>query len=256
MKSITEHSTLLALLALPLMISVCHSATTDNQVPQISEKLRPIPGMFERNVVLLTGINFETGKPVIVNAMNGQIVQPCTPPAPANNPPSSNGGGGGGVSTGGPIGRALAGINKPCIASVGSAPVEVLNAIEASQQIMGGTMKKGDKEVPARFAVSVTALYPGSDCVTYISGGNQYQVCSSLQADCQTLLPLSAYGYLPEVHRRNIRNTCRQFPAVWRNPDCTHLKPVYRSPAMPYSLNYERYIYDSCKYQGGWGTRP
>lgn len=247
----------MTLVSLMLVSNVCHSATTTDLTPQISEKYRPIPGMFEQDVILLTGINFKTGKPVIVDAMTGQIVQPCVPtPPPTNNTPSIPIGGGGGGITPGNIGRVLAAVSKPCIASVSSASPEVLSAIDSSERIYDGAMRKNGKDVAARFAISVTALYKGSDCVSYISGGNEYEVCSTLQNDCKALLPLSVYGYLPESNRRGVRNTCRQFPSIWRNPDCTNLKPVYRNPAMPYNLNYERYIYDSCKYQGGWGTRP
>lgn len=243
------------LLSLPLVSCVCNSETKyDDEVPQISETTRPIPGLFEKNVVLITGIDFKSGQPVVLSPLSSQEIQPCTPSTPKDYPNTSKRANPKVVQEAA-LNRILNANSQPCTTKIDQEKIspEIWSAIQASEKIIEGTIVKDGKDIPARFVTSVSALYPGSNCVTYISGGKQYQECSSLQEDCQTVLPLSAYGYLPEPNRRFVRDTCRQFPVMWRNPDCTHLKPVYRKPSMPYSLSYERYIYNGCKFQGGWG---
>lgn len=116
----------------------------------------------------------------------------------------------------------------------------------------------------ARFVVYAALLYGGttavsmaSACHTYISGGAQYEICSTLQGDCNLILPLSVYGTKSETIRRNVRNTCMQFPE-WKAADCRQLYPMYRT-APNYSLAYKQYVYDTCKMihpPASWGVRP
>ena len=89
----------------------------------------------------------------------------------------------------------------------------------------------------------------------------QYQICSTLQGDCNLILPLSVYGTKNETIRRNVRNTCRQFPA-WRRSDCLNLRPNYRTVEpykTLYSSAYKQWVWDTCRVEpntGNWGASP
>ncbi|SJM95575.1 exported hypothetical protein [Crenothrix polyspora] len=121
--------------------------------------------------------------------------------------------------------------------------------------------------------VSSTAVSMASECVTYISAGQQYQVCSNLKKECALLFPSYALS-TSEVQRRSIRATCGGMLATatvggiespllpiwrsnWRIKDCTNLKRVYKTTPS-YTLAYKRYIWDTCRSVPPltWGTRP
>lgn len=210
-----------------------------------------IATFFGNNVILGTGINFETKKPVVLNPLTGEEVAPC----------------------GSVDGRGN------CMTTIKTDNSELAAAIKNSGKIIEGTINKDGKDIAASFIVSVTALYKGSNCITYISAGSQYENCTTLQKDCAFLLPLSQYGNETETKRKNVRKVCGainpnngnpESPAPsgvnlwklnWRKADCSNLKLRYApisptvppapangsgEPAVTYSSTYWKYIRASC----------
>ena len=220
-------------------INLSNSATAQNP---ITRTIDFVSNFFGKNVVLATGIDYRTGKPVVLNPISGEAVKSCY----SLNTQSNN-------------------TCKAQLLSDGAlwvgVPQEIASALDMSNKVFEGTIQKNGKNIPARFLVSVSALYQGSMCHTYISGGEQWETCSTLQDDCALVLPLSIYGKKNETGRRKVRDTCMQFVTAWKKPDCKQLHPVYRLTATGYSLAYKRYVYDTCKSVPqtptlNWGGRP
>jgi hypothetical protein len=236
-----------------LLASCCY----DGQVltEKDTEGFSPIPEFFGKNIVMATGIDFQTGKSVVLNPTTGQVIKPCSNQQDILNPND-------------PTGQTITkqrnisqyrGVppdNEDCNTQIIEASPEVLNAIKSSQNISNGTVRKNGKDIPARFVISVATLYKGSDCISYTSLGNRVVVCTTLLAQCNASLPLTRYGVRPELTRKLIRKTCRQF-AAWKNSDCTNLRPEYKKAWLNYTKPYQREVYDSCRFQGAsWDPRP
>jgi hypothetical protein len=239
------------------LAACCTNPTTPPITEEASKDM--IPSFFGKNVVLATGIDFQTGKPVVLNPMTGEQQKPCNSGTVIVNSDKN------------PrqalrqhatvkAGADVASNESDCNTQIVDPSSELLNALSSSDKIINGTIRKNGKDVPARFVVSVAALYEGSNCVTYISGGKEYDICSTLQGDCNLILPLSVYGVKNETIRRNVRNTCMQFVNPWKRPDCRQLHPIYRT-ASNYTLAYKRFVYDTCRTLPqnpplNWGVRP
>ena len=239
------------------LVACCTNPTTLPITEETSKDM--IPGFFGKNVVLATGIDFQTGQSTVLNPMTGEQQKPCNSrvvivnsdkyprPAPRQQ---------GRVKAEANVASNEGGCNTQI---VDSSP-ELRNSLNSSEKIINGTIRKNGKDIPARFVVSVAALYEGSNCVTYISGGKEYDICSTLQGDCNLILPLSVYGNKNETIRRSVRNTCMQFVNPWKKPDCKQLHPMYRT-APNYTLAYKRFVFDTCKNVPqtpalSWGARP
>lgn len=219
-----------------------------------------IPGFFGNNVVLVTGIDFKTGQSIVLNPMTGEQQKPCNSDTIIINTDKYN------AQTLRQQGLwRKGGANIPnnagdCNTQIVNPNRELTNAINSSQKVITGTIRKNGKDIPARFVVSVSALYEGSECHTYISAGKEWEICSTLQQQCDMILPLSMYGKKTEPVRRNVRNTCMQFVNPWKRPDCRQLHPMYRT-APNYTLAYKRFVYDTCRALPqnpplNWGARP
>jgi hypothetical protein len=219
-----------------------------------------ISNLFGKNIVLVTGVDFQTGKSVVLNPVTGEAVSSCDSPG------------------------TKVGCTTRIINSDSQFSPELNNAINSSQKLIFGVINKNGKNIPARFVVTVTALYEGSNCATYISAGHQWEFCTTLQTDCTWFSPLTRYGNKTETVRKNVRNACGGIPKsgivatiptpawrkIWREKDCNTLKPVYRKTPPPtiaetpstgavtYTLAYKQYIWDSCKSVPPltWSNRP
>ncbi|SJM95573.1 hypothetical protein [Crenothrix polyspora] len=225
-----------------------------------------ISNLFGKNIVLVTGVDFQTGKSVVLNPITGEAVTACDSQS------------------------TKAGCTTQLISSdpqISNPNPELTSAINSSQKIIFGVINKNGKNIPARFVVTVTALYEGSNCATYISAGSQWESCTTLEIDCNSLLPLVRYGNKTESIRKNVRNVCGGIPKTgivatlpapswrkqWREKDCKTLRSVYRKAPPPtiaetpstgavtYTLAYKQYIWDSCKdialpTPQTWGARP
>lgn len=250
------------------LLSSCFTETPklkDSPIPEppISEITRPVPKLFEKKVVLVAGFNFETKSPVVLDSTTGNEILPCSSDtAQSNNYGKSNRKYQTDIQQS--LHRVLNSESHPCITK-DTSDIDTFRSLENLEKSLPKAILKKDEntneyvQIEAIPKVSVAYFYPGSNCVTYITAGKRYEICSTLKSDCQTLLPLGVYGYLPEPDRRNIRNTCKQFKTAWHIPDCKQLKPVYRSNYMPYSLPYEQFVWDTCNTvseSGNWGSRP
>jgi hypothetical protein len=212
--------------------------------------------------VLATGINFLTGKSIVIDPITGEEVTSCT-------------------STSG-----ASGANGGCKTQINidtSFNPELANIVSSSGRIINGVIRKNGKDIPARFVTTVTALYEGSECTTLIVGGNQYEHCITDEGGCTFVAPLTRYGNKSESVRKTVRKACGAIsptgimpttisPAwkkTWGINDCNRLRPVYRTanptiPATPadgavtYTLAYKRYVWDSCHRVPPltWGARP
>jgi hypothetical protein len=112
-----------------------------------------------QNVVIASGINFETGKAVVFSPFTEKEVKACD----SSDASDQNGKQGCGIEI-------VEGDNSATI----------LNAIASSREVIAGKIKKNGKEIPARFFVTVIALHEGSMCGTVYHGGRQYYCCNGV----------------------------------------------------------------------------
>ncbi|MEI8574092.1 hypothetical protein U737_13645 [Methylomonas sp. LW13] len=122
-----------------------------------------IKTFLEKRVALATGVNFETGKIVALNPESGKEVAACIQSAGDRVTDKSSSGNATKCTV-----ELLVSDNNP----------ELTNALELSKKLIQGEIKKNGKTKSARFVISVTTLYEGSDCNVVYSGGNQYENCN------------------------------------------------------------------------------
>lgn len=121
-----------------------------------------IKPFIEKRVALAHGVNFETGKIVALNTESGEEVPACTQHSGDRSSDKSNPQNATKCSV-----ELLVNDNNP----------ELLKALELSKKLIHGEIKKDGKTKPARFVISVTTLYEGSDCNVVYAGGDQYENC-------------------------------------------------------------------------------
>jgi hypothetical protein len=203
-----------------------------------------ITGFFAKDVVMAIGIDFWTGKSIILNPIAETTITTCNPDSLGDLPTNQ------------------AQVTQiGCNSQVINPTPELANALQSSQGIINGTIRKNGQDIPARFVVAVTALYEGSLCQTYFSGGDQWELCTTLEDNCKQVLPLAVYGQKNETVRRNVRNSCMQFVNTWKKPDCKQLHPVYRRDSTGYTRGYRQFVWDTCRAVPqtpplAWGSRP
>lgn len=178
-----------------------------------NDPMPPIASFIGQNAVLANGYNFDTAKPIVVDPITSITLSACHKTKinrsgnksgyKVNVPTQDNSSEFIGVND----------FNLDCGTEIVN-PAPFLNeALKNSQNVIKGTIKKDGKEIPARFLISVTALYEGSNCVTYFSGGEQYESCESVKSQCRSVL--STYTSFPDPYRTNVINTCKGF-RFWR----------------------------------------
>jgi hypothetical protein len=171
-----------------LVISALISCSTTDQSAQIL-KFEPdvIPHLMKHNVVMTNGFDFNTGKMVTIDPFTGKEVNPCgtmedihvsgnsadkTPNNTQNSP-----------HTGGH--RDFTGCNTQIVDA--NPTLKDALKISALPEPMEGTVRVDGIDKPAKFIITVTALYPGSHCSTTFSGGVQLTSCISREARCAAL---------------------------------------------------------------------
>lgn len=116
----------------------------------------------EKRIALAHGVNFETGKVVVLNTETGEETPACIQNAGGHTTDKSSSGDSAKCTV-----ELLVNDNNP----------ELANALELSKKLIKGEIKKNGKTKPARFVISVTTLYEGSDCNVVYAGGDQYENC-------------------------------------------------------------------------------
>lgn len=272
-----------SILAGIFLVACCTNSTQPTIEGSSEEDM--IPSFFGKNIVLATGVDFQTGKTIALDPITGTEVKPCKSPRLI-------------VNTGKYTQQTIrqlrsskkVGANAPsnqedCNTQIVNPDQGLTNAIMSSEKTIDGTVRKNmngkDIDIPAKFIVTVTALYPGSDCVTQISAGSQYESCTTLEKDCNFVMDLRRYGKKSEAVRKNVRKVCGQQPTpagvvpsppwkkIWKDKDCNNLRPVWRtaiptipattlSGAVTYTPAYKQYIWDTCHLVPPltWGNRP
>jgi len=267
-----------AVISSVLVVSCCLTKPVTSE-PTDSSNIDTIPNFFDKNVVLATGIDFNTGESVVLNPINGESINPLTDSQQRLcNQDSVI------VNTDGYTRQNLtkqsilkrSAITKnlnpklnECNTHIVNPNQELTSAINSSEKIINGTVRHNGKDLPARFVVSVTALFEGSNCAYYISGGKQFRFCADIESNCNIVAPVinsdqpryAASGN--ESYRRAVRKVCRQFTA-WKNNDCNYLRTRYKTikagmpPGSNYSNRYKQYIWKTCNFlkPPTWGECP
>jgi hypothetical protein len=172
---------LLILFATMLLVSCAHVEHPDGRLA----RLLSIPKFIKRNVIMTSGIAFNTAKSITLDPISGEQINPC------------------GTNDDvfitqkflRAIGRHIHAIPdsadkgaKPCTKTqIVDANVTLVAAIKSSEKPILGTVRVNGKEKPARFVVTVTALHEGSHCTTTYSEGVQRTNCIDNQTKCDAL---------------------------------------------------------------------
>lgn len=198
MKTHTIALIITILILIGVLIFYCNITSHDPSIPA------PIPLHIENNVTTSSGIDFETGKPVLLSPLTGKEIKSC-----------------GGIN----IDTNTEGYgikmekkelmkhtkeakqeNQGCKTQVVNPTPELLNLINSTRSIINGTINKDNKDIRARFSIQITAQYEGSECETFYSDGVQYELCTSLEKKC------SVFSTYNKRKRRRYNKKCSQFP--------------------------------------------
>ncbi|OAI07523.1 hypothetical protein [Methylomonas methanica] len=154
-------------LLMSTLIIACDKKTEHN--PPVKQS-SAVPTLLKQTAIMAEGINFKTNQSVVIDALTGKEVKPCTKaPTPGKEGASkdtrqSN-------QKTGPI-------TGDCQSQILSVDEAVLNAMKITGPV-DGVILKNNKEVKAKFFVSVKAVFEGSYCNTYYVNGDQYEICYS-----------------------------------------------------------------------------
>lgn len=177
----------LGMSSLVLLLSACIEKPQNDQEDPLS------PLMVEQNVVLVSGVDYETGRLFAYDPISAETIMACNS-----------------ISTDAKRKQQMS--KQECLINDYEirAPESVLDAIKTSQETIDGSVIKDGKEIPARFVVTVSALYEGSLCVTEWSGGAQYENCTNVKQKCNFYVKFKS-RITPAITK-----TCNQFPG-WPN---------------------------------------
>ncbi len=127
----------------------------------------PLQTLTDNRAALATGINFVTTKVVALNPENGSVVPACI--KPGDNSQVSR-----------TTEKSSTDVDSKCNVElvINDNTQALRTALELSKQPIQGEIKKNGEIKPARFVVTVTALYEGSDCNGVYSGGDQVVNCT------------------------------------------------------------------------------
>lgn len=157
------------LVVLPFVMSLISCSDSDS-----------IPTLVQRNVVSTSGIDFNTGKIVSINPLNGQEILPCGNTndifIDQNNSERKK------VKQGSKDETHDEFMQKPCNTQIArlqdpSLEAALKETIKISEKPINGVVLDNGVEKEARFVIEVTALYEGSHCVTTFSAGQKRRKC-------------------------------------------------------------------------------
>ncbi|WP_026600395.1 hypothetical protein [Methylomonas sp. 11b] len=152
-------------LLMSTLIIACDKKT--EHTPPVKQS-SSVPALVKQTAILAEGINFKTNQSVVIDALTGKEVKPCTKtPTPGKEGASKD------TRQSNPKTGPVTGDCQSQILSVDEA---VLNAMKITGPV-DGVILKNNKEVKAKFFVSVKAVFEGSYCNTFFLNGDQYEVC-------------------------------------------------------------------------------
>ncbi|WP_171695162.1 hypothetical protein [Methylomonas sp. ZR1] len=128
-----------------------------------------VPTLLKQTAIMAEGVNFKTGQSVVIDSLTGKEVKPCTKSptlgkdgATSRDARQNN--------------HATGPVSGDCQSQIISVDEAVMNAMKIAGPI-DGVILKNNKEVKAKFFVSVKAVFEGSYCNTYYVNGDQYEIC-------------------------------------------------------------------------------
>jgi hypothetical protein len=180
-----------------IIILICFILLLFNALyPKPNSKQSIASRLIDQNSVLATGIIFDTGKSIAFDPLTEKEISPCN-------------------KTANTIKQRKVKTKHGCKVNEFKidAPAAVLDAIKNSRQIYKGFVTRDGKKIPTTFVSTVTALYEGSLCHTYWSGGVQLENCISVKQICNY--------YVNRQERINgvlgLRQTCTNLSSSWPN---------------------------------------
>lgn len=154
------------ILLMSTLIIACDKKT--EHTPPVKQS-PSVPALLKQTAIMAEGINFKTGQSVVIDSLTGKEVKPCTKsPTPGKD-------GAAGKDTR-QSNQATGANNGDCQSQILSVDEAVMNAMKITGPV-DGVILKNNKEVKAKFFVSVKAVFEGSYCNTFYLGGYQYEVC-------------------------------------------------------------------------------
>jgi hypothetical protein len=145
-----------------------------------------IPQLIKQNVILTSGVDFDTAKVVALNPFTGKEIVPCSTT--------------GNIFVSGSLSDtkqeqvqySSKSDDKDGCSSIQTLIVDPDDALKsalksAQSPPIQGTVRVNGKDKPARFIVSVTALYLGSHCATIYPAGQQLTNCVNKERYCAAL---------------------------------------------------------------------
>ncbi|OAI05263.1 hypothetical protein A1353_11850 [Methylomonas methanica] len=140
------------ILLMSTLIIACDKKTETTTPPKPVKQNPSVPTLLKQNAILAEGINFKTNQFVVVDSVTGKEVKPCILPK------TDKAGG------------------QTCDTRIANVDEAVLNALKIDKPI-DGVIVKNNKEIKAKFFVSVKAVFEGSYCNTFFLNGEQYEFC-------------------------------------------------------------------------------
>ncbi|MGZ0080019.1 hypothetical protein [Methylomonas sp. YC3] len=129
---------------------------------------QPILSLLKKTVVIAEGVNAKTDEFVVINPLDSKLLPPCGKTTlPTENEKD--------VKAHEEESKRSQNKSSDCQTTIAKVNDEVLNAIKIQAPIEGVILKNG-KEIPAKFFVSVKAVYD-DPCTTIYANGYQYQQC-------------------------------------------------------------------------------
>jgi hypothetical protein len=191
--NLSKNQSLLMLLVLFLIIVVCYIIFW---IPDSKESISS--QLIDNKSVSAIGINFDTGKSIALDPYSEEEILPCKKRSISSE------------------GKDTKGIQKCKINENEIIASElVLNAIKNSREIFEGFVINGDKKIPAKFTISVSALYEGSMCHTYWSTGDQLENCISVRRRCNDYV-VNKFGRInTSKDPEGLTRQCKALNSAW-----------------------------------------
>jgi hypothetical protein len=148
--------------------------------------------------VAAIGINFKTGKSIAIDPYSEMEIKPCKKTYNLTKKKNSK-------------------ENENCNINEAKiiAPQSVLNTIKESQTIFEGFVIKNGEKIPAKFTLSVSALYEGSMCHTYWSAGDQLENCVSVKRRCNSYVKNKIDRIENSADPEGLKKQCKSLNNKW-----------------------------------------